>query len=94
MPIINYLSYIPLGLSIFRMFSKDVEKRRMENYKFMMKVSPLYSWYHRKIQWFKNRKKYKYFKCPNCNQKLRVPKGKGKIKVNCSKCNESFTKTT
>lgn len=37
------LSYIPLALSMFRVFSKDVSKRRMENYKFAMLLSPLYS---------------------------------------------------
>jgi transcription elongation factor Elf1 len=28
-------------------------------------------------------KEHRYFKCPNCGQYLRVPKGKGKIHINC-----------
>lgn len=97
-PIISYLSYIPFLLSIFRMFSKDVNKRRMENYKFMILLSPLYSWFTKNINKIKsrikNRKIYKYFKCPNCKQKLRLPKGKGKLNVVCSKCKTKFLKKT
>ena len=38
----------------------------------------------------KKSKNYKYFKCPNCSAKLRVPKGKGKITITCPKCRTSF----
>ncbi len=37
---------------------------------------------------------YKYFNCPNCNQKVRVPKGKGKIEITCPKCHTSFIRKT
>lgn len=33
---------------------------------------------------------YKVINCPNCKTRLRIPKGKGKIKVNCPKCSHSF----
>ena len=36
------------------------------------------------------RKKYKYLICPQCRQKLRVPKGKGNIRVTCAKCGCKF----
>ncbi len=37
---------------------------------------------------------YKYYNCPNCNQKVRVPKGKGKIEITCPKCRTSFIRKT
>ncbi len=37
---------------------------------------------------------YKYYNCPNCNQKVRVPKGKGKIEITCPKCRTSFIRRT
>ncbi|MCC8141818.1 MAG: zinc-ribbon domain-containing protein [Lachnospiraceae bacterium] len=37
---------------------------------------------------------YRYFNCPNCNQKVRVPKGKGKIEITCPKCRTSFIRKT
>lgn len=39
-------------------------------------------------------KTYKYFACPNCSQKIRVPKGHGKIEITCPKCGEKFIKRT
>lgn len=35
-------------------------------------------------------RKFKITKCPNCNQKLRLPRGKGKIVVTCKKCLTKF----
>ncbi len=88
------LSYIPLALSMFRVFSKDVTKRRMENYKFAMLLSPIYSRFKNTQKRLKDSKTHKYYKCPNCSQQLRLPKGKGKIIVTCSKCGNKFEKRT
>ncbi len=85
-----FISYIPLIFSIYRMFSKDIAKRRMENYKFSIFISPIYSKYKKIQRRFKERKTYKYFKCPNCHTELRLPKGKGRIKITCPKCKEKF----
>ena len=35
-------------------------------------------------------KTHKYFTCPNCRQKLRVPKGNGRITITCPKCKTQF----
>lgn len=35
---------------------------------------------------------YVYFRCPSCSQKLRAPRGKGRIKIRCSRCGEEFNK--
>ena len=35
---------------------------------------------------------YKTFSCPNCKQKMRAPKGKGKIRVTCHTCGHIFEK--
>ncbi len=36
-------------------------------------------------------KQYKYFSCPQCAQRLRVPRGKGKLRVTCTRCGNVFT---
>ena len=89
---ISILGYIPLVISIFRMFSKDISKRSMENYKFSILMSPIYKKYINFKNRIKDLKTHKYFRCPNCKQKLRIPRGKGKIVVTCSKCNHKFNK--
>ncbi|MCF6465330.1 BRcat domain-containing protein [Clostridium sp. Cult2] len=93
-PLLSLIGYIPLGISIYRMFSKDISKRRMENYRFAMFVSPLYSRFKNIQNRAKDRKTNRYFKCPNCKSKLRLPKGKGKIMITCPKCNTKFSKRT
>lgn len=87
---ITFISYIPLAFSIYRMFSKNINKRRMENYKFSIFISPIYSKYKKLQRKFKERKTHKYIKCANCKTELRLPKNKGRIKITCPKCKESF----
>ena len=93
-PILILMSYIPMGLCIFRTFSKNISKRSMENYKFAMLMSPVYSWFKRLQSRIKDSKTHKYFKCPSCKATLRLPKGKGKILITCPKCRNEFTKKT
>ncbi|MCD8301045.1 MAG: hypothetical protein LUC41_07760 [Clostridiales bacterium] len=55
-----------------------------------------YQSYDRKAEAAKRRahredmKYYRFFDCPNCGQKVRVPKGKGKIEITCPKCRTNF----
>lgn len=71
----------------FRAFSRNIERRRAENQWFTTYIGmPLRSYLAR------DRKNYKYFKCPGCGQVLRAPKGRGKIRITCSRCNNIFDK--
>jgi len=74
---------------LFRMLSKNTYKRREENAKFMRKAQPAIKWL-RLQQTIRKDKAHRYFKCPNCSQYLRVPRGKGKITVTCRSCGASF----
>ena len=38
--------------------------------------------------------KYKIVSCPNCGQKLRLPRRKGKIIVTCKRCHNEFNLRT
>ena len=74
---------------LFRIFSRNISKRREENTRFMRKAQPALKWL-RLQQTIRRDKEHRYFKCPSCAQQLRVPKGKGKITVTCRSCGASF----
>ena len=82
---------ILLGYIYFRMFSKNLTRRREENGKYLrLRYSILAGLKLRRERWVQ-RKDYKFFTCPSCKTMLRVPRGHGKIKIVCRKCGNSFT---
>ena len=84
------IGYIPTVICIFRIFSKNIFKRKQENYKYLKWESSVTKWSKQKLNRAKDSKTHKYFTCPDCKQKLRVPRGQGKISVTCPKCKKSF----
>lgn len=84
--IINVISLILLVFLYYRIFSKNIDKRLEENKKFLNIVNPYRRKLNSTVNKFKSSKDYKYFKCPNCEKSLRVPKGKGMIKITCPNC--------
>lgn len=90
--ILTALLWASLIFSVFRMFSKNYAKRSEENKKYLAikyKITSKFNLIKRQI---KDRKLYKYFSCPQCGKTLRVPKGKGKVRVTCPNCANSFIK--
>jgi hypothetical protein len=94
LPVLTLISYIILGICIFRMLSRNVNKRSIENYKFNMLISPVYSWFKKKQKHAVDAKTHRYFECPSCKTNLRVPKGKGNIVITCPKCKTELKKRT
>jgi len=74
----------------YRMFSRNVSKRTMENQRYLKQEMKVRSFFVKKKKELGQRKVYHIYKCPNCKQKLRVPRGKGKIAVRCRKCGNEF----
>lgn len=84
--IIGTVAGIITLLALFRMFSRNLEKRRAENAKFMEKV-----WWpiSRRMAGKRQQRMDKercYFTCPGCGAVCRVPKGKGRIVITCPRC--------
>lgn len=90
---LGYLSYIPIGFALFRMFSRNIYKRQAENQKFLQISAPVIKWFRTKSARAKD-SAHKYYACPKCKQTCRVPSGKGKIQITCPKCGEKFIKKT
>ncbi len=86
------LGILLLAYVYFRMLSKNISKRYAENQAFMPYYYRVTGWLSSKKRGMERNKNYRIFACPQCKQKLRVPKGKGKIQIRCSKCGHEFIK--
>lgn len=86
------IGFALLIYSYFRIFSKNIYKRRSENaihLKYEYKVRQFWATWKRDMT---QRKTHHIYRCPSCRQKIRVPRGKGKIEIRCPKCNQTFIK--
>lgn len=89
-PIIGIIAWAILVWMVFRTFSKNIYKRRLENEKFMK------FWNFVKAKWsltsrrIKDSKTHRYRKCPHCKAVLRLPKKKGQHAVDCPRCHKEF----
>lgn len=90
---LNFLRIPAIVLLIFayyRMFSKNIAKRQSENAKFCSAKNKLFVYLKNIKERWVQRKDFKFYTCPSCKATLRVPKGRGKIKIVCRKCGNSF----
>lgn len=92
LPICNTLAFALLVYCYFRMFSRNIYKRAEENRKYLEFKASLLRKFHREKEHALQLKEYRFFKCPTCKQKVRVPRGKGKIKIHCPRCQNDFIK--
>ena len=81
-----------LIVAFVRMLSKNRYQRAHENQVYMEKTQKM----RRAVtEWFnrvKNSKKYRYFTCPTCRARLRIPRGVGNVTITCKNCGEKFDK--
>ncbi len=78
--LLNVVSYGLLFWYGFRAFSRNIEARAKENRRYLT--------FKARITDRRNR----YYRCPNCRQTVRVPRGRGKICIRCPKCSEKFVR--
>ena len=104
--VVSVVAAACLIYAVIRMFSGKPEKRYSENMRFLTAVTKVREWFagifskeHRRPRTARRArrnpswaeiKQYKYFICPQCAQRLRVPRGKGKLRVTCTNCRNVF----
>lgn len=92
LPYLGILSWAAMAVlvwSFYRMFSRQYDRRRAENARFLSLAGPAIRWVKMRRTILRDRE-HRYFRCPNCGQYLRVPRGKGRITINCRSCGVSF----
>lgn len=84
-----WVSLVLIFVCLFRLLSRNIPRRRAENAKFLQLTTPAVRWFRLRRTIHRD-KEHRYFKCPNCGQQLRVPRGKGRITVTCRGCGATF----
>lgn len=92
--VLSLLSTVLIVHTYFRILSRNIPKRARENqwwcnYKYRLVVKKAGV----KKRW-NERGMYKYFKCPQCRQSVRVPSGHGRICITCPRCKGTFVRRT
>ena len=80
---------IALAYLLFRLFSKNAERRQMENARFLALFRSVRDWMGRK-RTIRTDSLYTYFRCPTCGQQMRIPRGVGKVRITCKGCAAEF----
>ncbi len=93
-PLFNPIALVLLIWSIFRTYSRNIEKRQRERESYLKYTGKIKQSFKRRKNMWRERKTHRYFKCPNCKVFLRVPKGKGQIEIICPKCQNKITRKT
>lgn len=87
------LYLVAMGLlvySYYRAFSRNREKRCAENMWYLQRTAKLRGYFATFGRDMKMRRTHHIYRCPGCGQKIRIPRGKGKIAVRCPKCGVEF----
>lgn len=79
---------------MFRMLSRNIYRRQQENGAYLRERYKITSWWNGLRDRWAQRKDYRFYKCPSCRTRLRVPRGKGKLNIVCRKCGTSFQRRT
>ena len=87
------IGLLPMILALLRVLSRNTEKRRAENDRFLRVWEPLKQKLSVKAQRAQD-KDHRYYACPTCKKTLRVPKNRGKIEITCPHCGRKFKKRT
>ncbi len=103
LPLLLLLGFLLVCWMLFRMLSRNITRRRMENEWFLRFWRVFSGWFRtistRFHRWQNavtaraaDRQTHRYFKCPKCKNTLRVPRGRGKIAIRCPVCGTEFIK--
>ena len=89
---LDILGVAAIVYAYIRIFSRNIQQRYAENQKFLQMTSKFRFRFNKEKNLMKQRKTHHIYSCPGGGQKIRIPKGKGKIEIECPKCHTKFVK--
>lgn len=92
--LLDTVGLLAIVYTYYRIFSRDIQKRYAENQKYLSMTAKLRTRVNKEKNLMEQRKTYHIYTCPGCKQKIRIPKGKGKIEIDCPKCHTKFIKNS
>ena len=93
-PFVSTVGLVVLILVYYRMFSRQISKRAAENQKYLTLEWKVRARLQKRKQAVAQSRTHRIFKCPECRQKIRVPRHKGRIAISCRKCGTEFIRKT
>lgn len=84
--VLSVIQYLFLAYIVFRVLSKNLQKRYNENYAFEKFINAWKPYFERMKLRFQYRKTHRFRVCSHCGEFLRLKKGRGKRKITCPKC--------
>lgn len=83
-PILSIAVWMGIIFVYYRMFSRNHTRCLAQNRWYLSQV--------RKISCYKDIRTHHIYTCKSCRQKIRIPRGKGRIIIRCPKCGYEFMK--
>ncbi len=94
MPVLDSIAIAILIYTYFRMLSRNIPKRYAENEGYLKIVNRVKRFFNNKKTHVTQFRTHKFFRCPSCHADVRVPRGKGLIRITCPKCRSEFERRT
>jgi len=89
--VLAWIYFFGFAILILRSLSKNRAQRQKENRIFLKLTKPFRSRFSILRSNLKD-KDHRYYICPQCNAKVRIPSGHGKVAITCPHCRHEFTK--
>ena len=90
--LLSFAVTLILVYAMYRVLSKNHSARYAENQRYLQATAKIRYWFDQQKKLMEERKYHHIYTCPKCRQKIRIPKGKGKIMIRCPKCYHEFQK--
>lgn len=90
--LLSFAVTLILVYAMYRVLSKNHSARYAENQRYLQVTAKIRYWFDQQKKLMEERKYHHIYTCPKCRQKIRIPKGKGKIMIRCPKCHYEFQK--